>query len=75
MQHKPFATTFEETSNISFVICISYIIYGLIFLRVNEGEESAFVGMVSAVDKDIKENANISYSLPGDSLFNIHPLR
>jgi hypothetical protein len=54
---------------------ISYIIYGLIRLRVNEGEESAFVGMVNAVDKDIKENANISYSLPGDSLFNIHPLR
>jgi hypothetical protein len=42
---------------------------------VNEGEESAFVGMVNAVDKDIKENANISYSLPEDSLFNIHPLR
>ncbi len=30
---------------------------------------------MSAVDKDVQENANISYSLPGDSLFNIHPLR
>ena len=41
----------------------------------NEGEEGAFVGLVSALDRDIKENANISYHLPGDSLFNIHSTR
>jgi len=37
--------------------------------RVNEGELDAFVGSVFAEDKDIANNANISYSVPNESPF------
>jgi len=39
--------------------------------RVKEGEIDAFVGRVFAEDKDVAENANISYSVPYESPFEI----
>jgi len=39
--------------------------------RVKEGEIDAFVGRVFAEDKDVEENANISYSVPNESPFEI----
>ena len=39
--------------------------------RVKEGEIDAFVGRVFAEDKDVAENANISYSVPFESPFEI----
>jgi len=39
--------------------------------RVKEGEIDAFVGRVFAEDKDVAENANISYSVPSESPFEI----